>query len=175
MRRRAANGIANGGIDRQVEVGAVLIEWVGIADSQFLAALPPAMFAYDNAWIEFFAETRPGSNPAGRGAHGNPISIVDTACRGSFGMQLNLRVESALAQTRQCSMLGLAKQAWFGAGQDQRKGSSQVGARNRANRRLDKIRQGRITAIQEGLGPELDSSRRRREAARVSLFVARGV
>src|SRR6266478_7204049 len=99
MGRSAANGIANGGVDRQVEVCAVLIERIGIAYSQFLAALPPAMLADDNARIEFFAEPRPGSHPAGRGAHGNPISIVDSACRGGCRMQLDLRVQSALAQT----------------------------------------------------------------------------
>ena len=133
------------------------------------------MLAYDNAWIEFFAETRAGSHPAGWGAHGNPISVVDSACRGSCRMQLDLRVWGTLAQTWQCAMLGLAKQAWFGAGQDQRKGNSQVGARNRAVWRLDKVRQGRITVIEEGLGPEFDFPRRRREAALVSLVVDRGL
>ncbi len=100
------------------------------------------MLADDNARIEFFAEPRPGSHPAGRGAHGNPISIVDSACRGGCRMQLDLRVQSALAQAWQCAMLGLTKQAGFGAGQDQREGGSQVGARNRADWRLNKIRQG---------------------------------
>src|SRR6266852_1660873 len=142
MGRSAADRIANGGVDRQVEVCAVRIERIGIANSQFIATLPPAMLADDNAWIEFFAETRPGAHPAGRGAHVNPISVVDSACCGSRGMQFDLRVQSALAQTWQCAMLGLTKQAGFGAGQDQREESSQVRARNRADWRLDKVRQG---------------------------------
>src|SRR6266404_4914863 len=99
MGRSAANGIANGAVDRQGEVCAVLIERIGIANSQFIATLPPAMLADDNAWIELFAKTRPGSHPAGRGAHVNPISVVDSACRGGRGMQFDLRVQGALAQT----------------------------------------------------------------------------
>src|SRR6266568_6602289 len=110
MRRSAADRIANGDVDRQVEVCAVLIERIGIANSQFVATLPPAMLADDNAWIECFAETRPGSHPAGRGAHGNPISILDSACCGSRRMQFDLRMQRALAQTRQCTMLALTKQ-----------------------------------------------------------------
>ena len=150
-------------------------ERIGIANSQFIASLPPAMLADDNAWIELFAETRPGSHSAGRGAHVNPISVLDSACCGSRRIQFDLRMQCALAQTRQCTMLGLTKQAGLGAGQDQREGSSQVRARNRADWRFDKVRQGRITVIKEGLGPEFDFPRRRREAAWVSLSSLAGV
>ena len=146
-----------------------------IANSQFIATLPPAMLADDNAWIEFFAETRPGSHSAGRGTHVNPISVLDSACCGRRGIQFDLRMQCALAQTRQCTMLGLTKQTGLGARQDQREGSSQVRARNRADWWFDEVRHGRITVIKEGLGPEFDFPRRRREAARVSLVVARGV
>ena len=133
------------------------------------------MLADDNAWIEFIAETRPGSHSAGRGAHVNPVSVLDSARRSGRGMQFDLGVQSAFAQTWQCTMLGLTKQTGLGAGQDQREGGSQIRARNRADWRFDKVRQGRITVIKEGLGPEFDFPRRRREAARVSLVVARGV
>ena len=51
----AADGIASGDVDHQVEVGAGRIERIGIANSQFIASLPPAMLADDNAWVEFFA------------------------------------------------------------------------------------------------------------------------
>ena len=97
MRRSTADRIANGDVDRQVEVCPVLIERIGIANSQFIATLPPAMLADDDAWIECFAEPRPGSHPAGRGAHVNPVSFVDSACCGSRRMQFDLRVQSALA------------------------------------------------------------------------------
>jgi hypothetical protein len=173
MGRSAANRIANGGVDRQVEVCAALIERVGIANSQFIATLPPAMLADDNAWIEVFAETRPGSHPAGRGTHVNPISVVDSACCGSRGMQFDLRMQSAFAQTWQCAMLALTKQAGLGAGQDQGETASQVGVRNRADWRFNEVRQGRVAVIKEGLGPEFDFPRRGREAAWVSLVVAR--
>src|SRR6476646_897777 len=123
------------------------------------------MLTDDNAWIEFFAETRPGSHSAGRGAHVNPISILDSASGGRRRMQLNLWIQCALAQARQGPMLALTKQSGFGAGQDQRKGRGQVRARNRADRRLDEVRQGGITAIKEGLGPEFHFPRWRREAA----------
>ena len=171
----AADGIANGGVNRQVEVSAVRIERIGIANSQFIATLPPAMLADDNAWIEFFAETRPGSHSAGRGTHVNPVSVLDSACCSGRWIQFDLRVQCALAQTRQCTMLGLTKQTGFGAGQDQREGRSQVRAGNRADWRFDKVRQGRIAVIKEGLGPEFDFPRRRREAARVSFVVSRRV
>ena len=94
----AADGIANGGVDRQVEVRAVRIERIGIANSQFIAALPPAVLADDNAWIELFAEPRPGSHSAGRGAHVNPVTVLDSACCGSRGIQFDLRMQCALAR-----------------------------------------------------------------------------
>ena len=171
----AADGIANGGVDRQVEVRAVRIERIGIANSQFIAALPPAVLADDNAWIELFAEPRPGSHSAGRGAHVNPVTVLDSACCGSRGIQFDLRMQCALAQTRQCTVLALTKETGLGAGQDQGEGSRQVRARNRADWRFDEVRQGRITVIEEGLGPEFDFPRRGREAARVSLVVSRRV
>src|SRR5207253_9212400 len=52
----AADGIANAGVDRQVEVRAVRIERIAIANSQLIATLPPAMFAHDDARIELFTE-----------------------------------------------------------------------------------------------------------------------
>jgi hypothetical protein len=52
MRWGTADGIANGGVDCQVEIRAVRIERIGIASSQFIATLPPAMLADDNTWIE---------------------------------------------------------------------------------------------------------------------------
>src|ERR1700675_696657 len=149
----AADRIANGGVNRQVEVRAVRIERIGVANSQFIASLPPAMLADDNAWIEFFAETRPGSHSAGRGAHVNPVAVLDSACCGSRWIQFDLRMQCALAQTRQITLLALTKETGFGARQNQWEGSSQVRTRNRADRRLDKVRQGRISVIKEGLGP----------------------
>ena len=76
----AADGISNAGVDRQVEVRAVRIERIGIANAQFIATLPPAMFADDNTRIELFAEACPGSHAARWGAYVNPISVLDTAC-----------------------------------------------------------------------------------------------
>src|ERR1700730_9791149 len=175
MRWGAADGIANGGVDGQVEIRAVRTERIGIAGSQFIASLPPAMLADDNAWVELWAETRPGSHSAGRGAHVNPISILDAARRSSRRMQFDLRMQCALAQAQQCTMLALAKQAGLGARQDQRIGSGKVGARNRADWRFDKVRKRRITVVKKGLGPEFHFPRRRREAAWISSVVPRGM
>src|SRR5450432_3520131 len=175
MRWGAADGIANSGVDGQVEIRAVRTERIGIAGSQFIASLPPAMLTDDNAWVELWTETRPGSHSAGRGAHVNPISILDAACCSGRRMQFDLRMQCALAQTRQRTMLALTKQAGLGARQDQRIASSQVGARNRADWRFDKVRQGRITVVEKGLGPEFHFPRRRREAAWISLVVLRGM
>jgi hypothetical protein len=88
-------------------------------------------------------------------------------------MQFDLGVQSAFAQTWQCAMLALTKQAGLGAGQDQRETVSQVGTRKRADWRFNEVRQGRVAVIKEGLGPEFDLSRRGQEAAWVSLVVAR--
>jgi len=76
----AADRIANAGVDRQVKVRAVRIERIAIANSQFIATLPPAMLAYDDARIELFTEARAGPHSAGRGADVNPISVPDSAC-----------------------------------------------------------------------------------------------
>ena len=116
----AADRIANGGVNRQVEVCAVRIKRIGVANSQFIASLPPAMFANDNAWIELIAETRAGAHSTGRSTHVNPIAVPDSACRGSRGIEFNLRLGRVLAQTRQRTMLSLTEQTWLGAGQDQR-------------------------------------------------------
>ena len=123
----AADGIANGGVDRQVEVSAGRIERIRIANSQFIATLPPAMLADDNAWIELFAETRPGSHSAGRGAHVNPVAVLDSACCGSHRVQFDLRMQCALAQAWQCAVLGLTKQTGFGARQDKGKDAARSG------------------------------------------------
>ena len=85
-------GSRTAGVDRQVEVRAVRTERIAIANSQFIATLPPAMLADDNAWIELFTEARPRAHSAGRGAHINPISIPDAACRGRRGIQFDLRI-----------------------------------------------------------------------------------
>ena len=171
----AADGIANGGVDRQIEVSAGRIERIRIANSQFIATLPPAMLADDNAWIELFAETRPGLHSAGRGTHVDPISILDSAYCGGRWIQFDLWMQCALAQARQSTVLGLTKQTRFGARQDQRKGRGEVRAGDRADGRFDEVRHGRIAVIKEGLGPEFDFPRRRLEAARVSPVIACGV
>ena len=104
---RAADGIADARVDGQVEVCAVLTERIAIANSQFIATLPPAMLAHGDTRIELFTEARAGAHSAGGSAHINPISIPDAACRGRRGIQLDLRIQCALAQTRQRTMRGL--------------------------------------------------------------------
>src|SRR5437868_15254839 len=99
----AADRIANAGVDRQVEIRAARIERIAIVNSQFIATLPPAMLAHDDARIELFTEARPGPHSAGRGAYVNPISVLDSACCGRPGIQLDLRVQRALAQARPCT------------------------------------------------------------------------
>src|SRR5256885_11735980 len=98
VRRRATDRIANGRVDCQVEIRAVRMERIGIGNSQLVATLPPAMLTDDNAWIELFAEPRPGSHAAGRRAHVNPIAILDAACRGRRRIEFDLRMQRALAQ-----------------------------------------------------------------------------
>ena len=133
------------------------------------------MLADDNAWIEFIAEAGPGSHSTGRGTHVNPVSVLDSSRRSGRGMQFDLGVQSAFAQTWQSTMLGLTKETGLGAGQYQGEGCSQVRTRDWADWRFNEVRQGWITVIEEGLGPEFDFPRRRREAARVSFVVPRRV
>ena len=93
----AAYWIANGGVNRQVEVRAIRIEGIRGANLQFIASLPPAMLADNNAWIDLFVKTRAGAHSAGWGAYINPIAILDSpGCR-SHGVQFDLRVHRALA------------------------------------------------------------------------------
>ena len=63
---RAADGIADTGVDCQVEVRAIRTERIATANAQFIAALPPAMLAYDDARIELVTEARPRPHSAGR-------------------------------------------------------------------------------------------------------------
>src|SRR5262249_13030248 len=100
MGRRAADGIANAGIDRQIEVRAVRIERIAMLRSQFVATLPPAMLAHDDARVQPAAEARSCPRSAGRGAHFNPIAICDAARGGRRGIELDLRIQRALAQAR---------------------------------------------------------------------------
>ena len=116
---RAADGIADTGVDGQVEVRAIRTERIAIANAQFIATLPPAMLAHDDARIELVTEARPSPHAADRGAYVNPISVPDAACRGRRGIELDLRIQCALAQARQGAMLGLTEQTGFRAGQDQ--------------------------------------------------------
>src|SRR5262249_3934086 len=98
MRRRAADGVANVRVDRQIEVGAVRTEGIAMLGAQFIASLPPAMLADDDARVEPVAEARPRPHSAGRGAHVDPISICDAARGGRRGIELDLRIQRALAQ-----------------------------------------------------------------------------
>jgi hypothetical protein len=118
VRWGAADGIADRGIDGGVEVGAIRTERIAIGEAQFVAALPPAMLADDDARIKLRAETCARPHGAGRGAQLDPISVADAAGRGRRGMELDLRIQRAFAQGRQRTMLGLTEHAGLGAGQD---------------------------------------------------------
>src|SRR4029078_10604749 len=130
---RAADGIANAGVHGQVEVHAVRLERVAMANSQFVATLPPAMLPHDDARIELLAEARPGAHATCRGAHADPIAVPNSARRCRWGIEFDLGIRCALAQARQRTMLGLAKQAGFRARQDQGERRSEVGASDRTD------------------------------------------
>src|SRR4051794_25813471 len=106
MGGRAADGIADTGVDCQVEIRAIRTERIASANAQFIAALPPAVLAYDDARIELVTEARPRPHSAGRGAHIDPVSISDAARRGRRGVQFDLRIQCTLAQAGQRTMLG---------------------------------------------------------------------
>ena len=116
-----------------------------------------------------FAEARPGPHSAGRGAHVDPITVLDSACRGCRRNQLDLRVQSRACAGLAVPDAGSDKTdwAWRRSGSKGRKRPGQ-GAQP-GQRRFDKIRQGRIAVIKEGLRPEFDFPRRRRKAAWVAL------
>src|SRR6516165_6965175 len=124
---RAAYGIADRGVNRQVEVGAGHFKRIGTCNPQFITSLPPAVFADDDTWIELAVEARLGAHCARRGPHLNPISVPDPASCGSCGIQFDLGMQCTPAQTRQGTMLSLTKQTWYRASQDQREGCRQSG------------------------------------------------
>ena len=82
----ATDGIANGGVNHQVEIRPVGAERIGGAYSQCIATLPPAVLADNNAWIDFFAESCPGTHSAGWRTYVNPIAILDSARCGGRGI-----------------------------------------------------------------------------------------
>ena len=80
-------------------------------------------------------------------------------------MQLHFRMQRAFAQTRQRTVLGLAKQCRFCARQNQREARSQIRPCDQPDRRLHEVWQWRIALLKEGLRIELDLARRRGETA----------
>src|SRR5712691_417150 len=64
MRCRAADGVAYGGADEQVEVGARRPEWVVAGRAKLGAALPPAVLAHRHARVEIRVEPGAGAHAA---------------------------------------------------------------------------------------------------------------
>src|SRR5262245_39674359 len=56
VRGRSADGIADGGVDGQIEIRALRAERVIASDPQFVTALPPAVLPDDDARIKLVVQ-----------------------------------------------------------------------------------------------------------------------
>ena len=134
-------GIADGGVDGQIEIRALRAERViaGAPNSSQLCHQPCS--PDDDARIK--SVVQPGACPhaAGRRLDRHPVPGADAARRRRVRMQFHLRIERALAQARQGAMLALAEQGRLGAGQHQGKRAARSGLRSRADLRFDEVGQ----------------------------------
>ena len=116
MGRGAADGVAKGSTDNQIEVGSIGTEWVIAVLVNFFACLPPAVLTAHNAGIETFVDARAGANTALWRLDCDPIAGGNATNLGSVRMELNLRMPRMLAQTGQATVLALAEKGMLSAG-----------------------------------------------------------
>src|SRR4030095_566370 len=101
LRCSAADRVARGGADEQVEVGAHRPQRVVAGRAELGTALPPAVLAHDHTWIEVRIEPGAGAHAAFRRLDRHPVAVGDPARLRRRGMQLHCGMWGALAQTRQ--------------------------------------------------------------------------
>ena len=101
----------------------------------------------------------------------NPVAGEDAALGGGRRMQLDLRIESTPSQTRQCTMLALAKQGVLGASQDQRVSPGQLRPRNWTYQRLCILGQRWVAMFSHRLRVQFDLPCRRVKAPRHTVHL----
>ena len=166
---RAADGIANGGVDCQVEVRAIRIERISEPTPNSSQPCHQPCSPTTTRGSSFsLNRARARIPPAGvRTSTQSPFLIPRAEAVAGFSS-----ISACNARLRR---LGSARcwvwQNRLGFAQVRIKGKEAVrsGRATRADWRFDKIRQGRIAVIEESLRPEFDFPRRRRKAARVSF------
>ena len=122
------------------------------------------MLAADDTWLQTFVEPGAGATAPCGVSIDHPVARGDATLGGGVRMQFDFRVAGALAQAGQGAVLALAELAALGAGQDQRVALGEIRPGEWADQRLLEVRQRRVAVIEEGLGVELDLTRRRGEA-----------
>src|SRR5437773_6266703 len=127
MSWRAAHRIAVRRVHGKIEIGALRGERIVARRIEFLAGLPPAMLANDDARIELVIEAGLGSHAARRCLNGDPAAGRDAARRCRVGMQFDLRVLCALSQAWQGAMLRLAEECGLRASEHQREPRDKIG------------------------------------------------
>src|SRR5439155_25271435 len=95
-------------------------EWVVTRRANLWGGLPPAVLAADDIRLECVVQPRPRPHAALGRFNARPVARPDTTLGRRRRMQLHLRLHSLPAQAGQVTVLAFAKQAIFGAGQDQR-------------------------------------------------------
>src|SRR5690606_9415824 len=164
MWNRSADGVDGLIADNDIQIGAVCAEGVIAGCAHVRAGLPPAMLPADDIWRQ--RVVKPGARPHaafGR-VDAHPIAGGDVPLGSGCWVQFDLRVEGKSPQTRQRTMLALAKERVLGASQDQGVALGQLRSREGTDQRLFKLRKRWVAMRQHRLGVQLDLARRRGKA-----------
>src|SRR5262245_23560714 len=108
-RRRAADRVARRRTDQQVVAGTRRPEGIVAGRTELLAALPEAMLPHHHARIEVGVEAGPRAHARLGRLDRDPVAFGDPASLRRRGMQLDLGILGALAQTRERAVLRLAE------------------------------------------------------------------
>ena len=170
MGRRTTDGIADCCVNCSIEVCAFRAEGVIAGHAQISARVPPTMLAYNNTRVKLIVQSGAYSHGSSRRLDIDPTPDDNFASRCSFRVEFHFRMERALTQAGYRSMLGLAEDTGLCACKHKRKSHLQLRS-YRTRRRIHKVRQSRMTMLDEGLRPELNLARRGGESARITARV----
>ena len=136
----AAYGITYSWVYRAIVVGAITAERIISGQTKFLAGLPPAVLADNDARIQIVVKFCARAHPPCRGCHYHPRSRRYPPRTCGVWMYFDLRIRGALAQAGQATVLRLAEQAGLRARQHEREFGCEVRACHRPEERLDELR-----------------------------------
>ena len=174
-RRRAADWVERGSPDDQIEVGAARPERiVAGAPISAQACHQPCSPITTRGSRSSLRRARARTLPSGVSIETqSPLAIV--RARAASGCNCTSGCRACLRKLGQRAVLALAEHRGLGVRQDQRKAGREVRARQRADPRLFKIRERRVSVIEERFRREFNLTRRRGEARRIAVGVGLGI